>query len=90
MKIMLWYFPKSFFFPSGNFLTVQFPERPFPKSVLAAALNPSAVLAEALGPFAACGALEGLTLPLGSCRLGNSTFGKLLLGKLPLRKYLTP
>ena len=49
-------------------------------------LAPSPSNPKRSAPIAACGASEGLIIPLESCCLENCTFGKLPIGKLSLVK----
>ena len=64
----------------------------FPTDFPQAATSQVSPSRSAWPPVAACNASEGLTYPLGSCRMGNCLFkklpiDKLSLGKSPLRKY---
>ena len=69
---------------TSQLCSVLFPSRQLPDSVLAVALIPLVCSSHSARPLthpslsarsplqpAACGALEGLTYPLGSCHLGN-------------------
>ena len=88
-KIDVRYFSKGFF-PSGNFINVQFTKRQLPIYVPAAALGPQSVRATALGPLAA--ALGPLVAALGpQCKVAawEIVTWKVALGKMPLGKYLT-
>ena len=81
-KIDVRYFSKGFF-PSGNFINVQFTKWQLPIYIPAAALGPQSVLAAALGPLAAA---------LGPhCKVAawEIVTWEVALGKMPLGKYLT-
>ena len=95
-----WQLPKGIF-PSGNFPNVKFTKRQLPKSVLATALSSHPVLAALLGPWPILAAALGSHCSPRRLRGPNLTFGKLplrklhiwellLLGKIPLGKYLIP